>query len=94
MDVGGTAQITRTATLAGRDNHLIAGGGIDVATPRFAFSAERARLTATRGTTRGSGVFEEDAAVDLHVRRVNGGCFYAPQAMLRPLAWYGVPRGG
>ena len=75
VSFGGTAQVTRTATLAGRDNHFVAGGGMDVATPRFEFAAELAHLTANRGTTRGSGVFDEEAAVDLHTRRVNGGLF-------------------
>jgi hypothetical protein len=75
VSFGGTAQITRTAPLGGRDNHFIAGGGVDVAAPRFTFAAELARLTPDRGTTRGSGLFEEEVAVDLRTRRTSGGLF-------------------
>ena len=61
---GFTAQVTRTASLGGRANHFVAGAGVDAARVLFDFAAERARLTADRGTA-GSGLFDEDAAVDL-----------------------------
>jgi iron complex outermembrane receptor protein len=64
---GASAQLTRTAPLAGRENHLIAGGGFDAAGTRFHFASEHARLTEDRGTSR-TGVFDEEAFVQLHSR--------------------------
>ncbi|MBI3050773.1 MAG: TonB-dependent receptor [Acidobacteria bacterium] len=62
---GASGQLTRTTPLAGRDNHFIAGAGVDAAGTEFHFASERAQLTADRGTTR-TGIFDEDAAVHLH----------------------------
>lgn len=71
---GFTAQITRTAPVRGRDNQLIVGAGLDAASTRFDFASELARLTPTRGTV-GSGVFEDDAFVNLHSRTVTASVF-------------------
>jgi outer membrane receptor protein involved in Fe transport len=61
---GVTTQWTRTASLAGRGNHAIVGGGFDTARTGFESSSELARLTSNRGTV-GLGIFAEDEAVDL-----------------------------
>jgi iron complex outermembrane receptor protein len=72
--VGVTGQMTRTGPLWGRDNHFIAGAGADAATTHFQFATELAHLTADRGTI-GSGLFDEDAAVDLQSRVITGSTF-------------------
>jgi outer membrane receptor protein involved in Fe transport len=64
---GASAQMTRTAPLGGRDNHFIAGAGIDAAGSTFHFAGERALLTSDRGTTR-TGVFDEGSLVHLRSR--------------------------
>ena len=64
---GVSTQLTRTAPLGRRDNHFIAGAGLDGAATDFHFAAERAHLTADRGTTR-TGLFDEEAAVRLRSR--------------------------
>jgi iron complex outermembrane recepter protein len=64
---GGTGQVTRSAAVAGRDNHFIAGAGVDAAATRFGFASELAELTDDRGTTR-TGIFDEDAFVALKTR--------------------------
>jgi len=61
---GATAQIRRTAPLLGRDNHFIAGAGMDAAGTRFEFAVETARLGPDRGTI-GLGTVVEDEAVRL-----------------------------
>ena len=61
---GFTGQVTRSGSLRGRANHLVAGAGIDAAGVRFDFAAEHAQLTDDRGTI-ASGLFDGDAAVDL-----------------------------
>ena len=71
---GLTAQVTRTAPLGGRANHFVAGGGMDAARVLFDFAAERAHLTADRGTTR-TGVFEDEAFVDLRTRVTTASAF-------------------
>ena len=64
---GLTGQLTSTARALGRENHFVAGAGLDAASTAFDFSAEWARLTADRGTI-GSGLFDDEAAVDLRTR--------------------------
>lgn len=71
---GVTGQMTRTGPLWGRDNHFIVGAGADAATTQFEFASELARLTAERGTI-GSGLFDEDAAVDLESRVITTSAF-------------------
>ena len=71
---GATGQISRGTPLAGRDNHFVVGAGLDSAATRFDFSAELAHLTPDRGTI-GSGLFDEDDAVDLHSRTTTGSVF-------------------
>jgi outer membrane receptor protein involved in Fe transport len=71
---GVTGQLTRTANLFGRDSQLIVGAGLDAASTEFDFATELAHLTSDRGTI-GSGVFDEDAYVDLHTRGVTGSVF-------------------
>lgn len=71
---GATGQMTRDGPLWGRDNHLIVGTGFEAASTQFDFATELARLTPERGTTR-SGLFDEDAAVDLHSRVVTVSAF-------------------
>jgi len=66
---GIAGQVTRTAKLRARENHFIAGGGIDAAGTRFDFASELTNLTANRGTTR-TGIFDDDAFVDLRIRLV------------------------
>jgi outer membrane receptor protein involved in Fe transport len=73
---GVTGQITRAAPLGGRDNHFVAGAGLDAAGTRFDFAAELAQLTADRGTTR-TGLFEDDEFVNVHTRVVTGSAFAA-----------------
>jgi outer membrane receptor protein involved in Fe transport len=72
--VGVTGQMTRTGPLWGRDNHFIAGAGADAAATHFEFATELAHLTPERGTI-GSGLFDEDAAVDLESRVITGSTF-------------------
>lgn len=64
---GVTAQITRIAPLLRRSNHFVVGANVEAASTAFDFAAERAYLTADRGTL-GTGRFDEDAAVDLRAR--------------------------
>jgi outer membrane receptor protein involved in Fe transport len=71
---GLTGQITRTSPLFGRDNHLIAGAGVDAASTRFDFASEFAMLTPSRGTT-GSGIVDEESLVELEARMTTGGAF-------------------
>ena len=71
---GFTAQVTSTGPLGGGANHLVLGGGMDAAATRFGFTAERAELTADRGTI-GTGIFEDDEAVDLRTRVLSGHVF-------------------
>lgn len=71
---GATAQVTRTAALLGRDNHFIAGGGLDAAWTRFRFASEFATLTADRGTV-GSGELDPDEFVDLRTRTTTASAF-------------------
>jgi iron complex outermembrane receptor protein len=72
---GGIAgQMTSTAALFGRDNHFVAGGGFDAAATQFDFATELARLTADRGTV-GTGLFDEDAFVDLDSRTMTSSAF-------------------
>ncbi len=71
---GASAQLTQTARLGGRDNHFIAGAGIDTAGTTFHFASERAFLTPDRGTTR-TGVFDEEAFVHLRSRMHTASAF-------------------
>jgi iron complex outermembrane receptor protein len=71
---GASGQVTRTAPLAGRDNHLIAGLGFDAAGTQFHFGSERAQLTTDRGTTR-TGVFDDEAFVHLRSRVITASAF-------------------
>ena len=71
---GASGQLSRGTPLAGRDNHFVVGAGLDSAATRFDFSAEWAHLTPDRGTI-GSGLFDEDDAVDLHSRTTTGSVF-------------------
>jgi outer membrane receptor protein involved in Fe transport len=71
---GVTAQMTRTTPLWRRENHFIAGAGLDAASSLFAFSTELAELTDDRGTV-GSGLFDDDAFVDLRSRAVTASAF-------------------
>jgi outer membrane receptor protein involved in Fe transport len=73
---GLTGQVTRTTPLLGSENHLIAGAGIDTASSAFDFAAEWATLTADRGTI-GTGVFDDDAFVDLRSRTTTASAFVA-----------------
>ncbi len=72
--LGLSGQIARGTPVAGRDNHLVIGAGLDSAATRFDFSTEWAHLTADRGTI-GSGLFDDDDAVDLHSRTTTGSVF-------------------
>jgi outer membrane receptor protein involved in Fe transport len=80
---GLAAQITRTAPLAGRPNHLIAGGSLDAASTRFDFATEWAHLTPERGTV-GSGLFDEDAFVDLRSSSLTGSAFVSTTWSVAP----------
>ncbi len=64
---GATAQLTQTSTLLGRGNHFVAGAGVDAASTDFGFAAEFATLTPDRGTV-GSGLFDDEALIDLRSR--------------------------
>jgi outer membrane receptor protein involved in Fe transport len=68
------AQVTHTAPLGGRQNHFIAGGGIDGAGTTFRFASELGRLTADRGTTR-TGIFDDDEFVHLRSRVAHASAF-------------------
>jgi outer membrane receptor protein involved in Fe transport len=80
---GATAQLTRTAPLLGRENHLIAGAGFDAASTRFDFASEWASLTATRGTV-GSGIVDEDSLVDLKAQTTTGSMFVSDTWSVTP----------
>jgi iron complex outermembrane receptor protein len=85
QSAGFTGQWSRREPLAGRDNTLVTGAGLDTAATRFDFSSEWAHLTDDRGTI-GSGTFDEDAAVDLHSRATTASAFatniWSPTARL------------
>ena len=82
---GFTGQLSRRKPLAGRDNDLVIGAGLDTAATRFDFSSEWAHLTEDRGTI-GTGIEDEDAAVDLHTRTTTASAFatniWSPAARL------------
>ena len=61
---GGTVQATLTSPLKGRDNHFVAGAGVDAAQSRYSSQTELAYLTDTRGTV-GAGSFDAEADVAL-----------------------------
>jgi hypothetical protein len=71
---GIAAQVTRTAKLRSRENHFIAGGGVDLAGTRFDFASELTNLTPDRGTTR-TGIVDDAAAVGLRTRVVTAHAF-------------------
>lgn len=71
---GVTGQVTRTRSLWGRENHLIAGMGADASTSAFDSSAEWAELTPDRGTV-GVGIYDPDAFVDLRSRTLTWSAF-------------------
>ena len=71
---GASGQLSRGTPLGGRDNHFVVGAGLDSAATRFDFNAEWAHLTPDRGTI-GSGLFDEEDAVDLHSRTTTGSVF-------------------
>jgi outer membrane receptor protein involved in Fe transport len=71
---GATAQLTQDATLLGRANHLVVGAGVDAASSDFGFAAEFATLTPDRGTI-GSGIFDDDAVIDLRSRTRTASAF-------------------
>ena len=73
---GVTSQVTRTAPLFGRDNHLVAGAGVDTAATRFDFASEWATLTPSRGTA-GLGIVDGESLVDLDARTTTGGAFFS-----------------
>jgi outer membrane receptor protein involved in Fe transport len=85
QSAGFTGQLSRRTPLAGRDNNLVLGAGLDTAATRFDFSSEWAYLTDDRGTV-GAGTFDEDAAVDLHTRATTASAFatniWSPTARL------------
>ena len=78
-----SAQVTGTAPLAGRENHLIVGAGVEAARSRFAFGAEWARLTPDRGTI-GLGQFDESAEVDLDARNTTASVFLSDTWSITP----------
>jgi iron complex outermembrane receptor protein len=82
---GLTGQFTSTAPLLEHQNQFIAGGGFDTASTHFEFATEFASLTPDRGTI-GSGIFDEDAFVDLDSRTTTGSAFvtdtWSPTARL------------
>jgi iron complex outermembrane recepter protein len=80
---GFSAQITNTAPLLGSQNQFIAGGGFDAAGTHFDFATEFAFLTPDRGTI-GSGIFDEDAFVDLDSRTMTGSAFVTDTWSLTP----------
>jgi iron complex outermembrane receptor protein len=71
---GATAQITSARMVGGRQSHFIAGAGTDISWARFDSATELAQLTPDRGTI-GTGIFDEEAFVDLHTRSVTGSAF-------------------
>ena len=71
---GATAQLTQDATLLGRANHLVVGAGVDAASSDFGFAAEFATLTPDRGTI-GSGIFDDEAVIDLRSRTRTASAF-------------------
>ena len=80
---GVTGQLTRTAPLFGRDNHLVAGAGVDTASTRFDFASEWATLTPSRGTA-GLGIIDEESLVDLDARTTTSGAFLSNTWSLTP----------
>lgn len=82
---GATAQLTRDATLLGRANHFVVGAGIDAAASDFGFAAEFATLTSDRGTI-GSGLFDDEAVIDLRSQTRTASAFvtntWSPRAAL------------
>ena len=60
--------------VGGRQSHFIAGAGTDISWARFDSATELAQLTPDRGTI-GTGIFDEEAFVDLHTRSVTGSAF-------------------
>lgn len=71
---GVTGQLTHTARIAGGDNQLTAGAGVDSAWTAFDFSAEWAHLTPERGTI-GTGLMDPDAFIDLDTRATTASAF-------------------
>jgi iron complex outermembrane recepter protein len=80
---GASGQMTHAALVLGRSNHLIVGAGWDVAAIEFDFASEWATLTPVRGTI-GSGLFDDNAFVDLHSRATTGSAFVTDTWALTP----------
>ena len=64
---GAMVQLVSMRPVGGRSNHLVTGLSGDLASSRFAFSAELGSLLPNRGVA-GAGVFEDDDAVGLRTR--------------------------
>jgi outer membrane receptor protein involved in Fe transport len=73
---GVTGQITITRPLGVRENHFIAGVGLDTGQASFHSGTELARLTATRGTV-GTGLIDADSLVELDTHVTHAGAYLA-----------------
>jgi iron complex outermembrane receptor protein len=73
---GAAVQATMTKSLAGRENHFVAGISVDGARSRYESDTELAQLTADRGTI-GAGLFDAGAAVRLRTRTRHAGVYAA-----------------
>jgi len=80
---GGAIQTTRTQPLAGRNNHFVAGGTLDVGASTYSADSELANLTDSRGTT-GTGRFDSAAAVRLDATSTHGGAYASDFFSLSP----------
>ena len=89
---GATGQMTSTHPLAGRESHFIVGASVDAAATQFDFASELAYLTPDRGTI-GTGIFDDDAYVDLHTGTVTGSAFLSETwSLTRSIAITGAAR--
>jgi len=82
---GGTVQATSTRPLGDRENHFVAGAGVDAAQSRYSSQTELAYLTDTRGTV-GAGLFDAEADVRLRTNVSHlaafAGDFFSPTPRL------------
>ena len=84
---GGAAQLTVDRPLAGRESHLVVGTTYDGGRVAFTSSTELGRLTSDRGTV-GSGLYDANSNVDVHIRVRHQGVFF--QETVRPTQYLTV----
>ena len=80
---GGSVQASLTQPVRGRENDFLIGVSLDEGRARYESATELAALTESRGTE-GTGIFDEDARVNLRATVRHGGVYLADFFSLTP----------